>query len=150
MHKTNCYWHCIFYNVFFFCLLLWPLPFEKESAIKSCLFYWGFKPWGYIPANTVLGEDVLKTCWRPLQNNIFQSSSTPFCRRLEDVLNKMSCKHLLKTYWKMKNCYVEDVFKTYWKRRNVCWDYIGVIMSFSLGLYSIGAMTLCLFHQSYV
>ena len=29
---------------------------------------------------------------------------------------------VLKTSWKIKNCYAEDVFKTSWKTRNDCWD----------------------------
>ena len=71
---------------------------------------------------------VLKTSWRRLQDmswkrleNVF--SVTIFCLpgRLEDVL-KTSCKDVLKTSWKTKNCYVtlktsEDVFKTCLTRR---------------------------------
>ena len=65
-------------------------------------------------------EDVLKTSWR-------RRLTDTSWRRLEDVLRgrfenimktswrclwKRSCKHVLKTSWKMKNCYAEDVFKT--------------------------------------
>ena len=51
--------------------------------------------------------------------NAFQSESTLYpasicCswRRLEVVL-KTSCKYVLKTSWKTKNCCAEDVLKTY-------------------------------------
>ena len=53
---------------------------------------------------------VFKTCWRRLQDMSWRRlqhvfSVTIFClpRRLEDVL---------KTSWKTKNCYAEDVLKT--------------------------------------
>ena len=53
-------------------------------------------------------ENVLKTSWRCLQCNIFVSSKTSSrhnCNtsswsRLEDVLKKTSCKHVLKMFWK--------------------------------------------------
>ena len=73
------------------------------------------------PANIRLGEDVLKTYWRHLQD-VF--SVTFFCllRRLEDVLKtswrhncKTSCKHVLKTSWKR----LEDVLKRSWKTKCV-------------------------------
>ena len=56
-------------------------------------------------------EDVLKTFSTRLQRNNFKSSKTPW-RRFKDVL-KTSCKTCcLKTSWKTKNCYAEDVLKT--------------------------------------
>ena len=36
-------------------------------------------------------------------------------------LGKKRVEAVLKTSWKMKNCYAEDIFKTSWKTRNVCW-----------------------------
>ena len=43
----------------------------------------------------------------------FTSSKTS-SRSLEDLL-KTSRKDVLKKYWKMKNCYAEDVLKTSWR-----------------------------------
>ena len=53
---------------------------------------------------------LLKTSSKRQQPNSF-SSSKMFWRRLEVVL-KTSCKYVLKTSWKTKNCYAEDVLKT--------------------------------------
>ena len=72
---------------------------------------------GTDPANIRLGQDVLKTSWRRLED-VF--SVTFFClpRRLENVLKtswrhncKTSCKHVWKTSWRR----LEDVLKTPWK-----------------------------------
>ena len=43
MHKTNFYWHCIFYAVilYFFIFYHDDYNFEKQSLIKPCLFHWG-------------------------------------------------------------------------------------------------------------
>ena len=71
-----------------------------------------------IPAKIRLGEDVLKTSWRRLQD-VF--SVTFFClpRRAEDVLKtssrhkcKTSCKHILMTSWKPSWRRLENVLKT--------------------------------------
>ena len=58
---------------------------------------------------------LLKTSWKRLEEVLWI--------RFEGVLKtfwrcpwKKSCKHVLKTSWKMKNCYAEDVFKTSWRR----------------------------------
>ena len=103
-----------------------------------------------IPANIRLGEDVLKTSWKRLED-VF--SVIFFClpRRLENVLKtswthncKTSCKRILNTSWKrledvlqdilktswrrlerrkvLRWRHLEDVLKTSWKTRNVCWD----------------------------
>ena len=82
---------------------------------------------GTDPANIRLGQDVLKTSWRRLED-VF--SVTFFClpRRLENVLKtswrhncKTSCKHVLKTSWKMSWRRLEDVLgrriaNTSWRR----------------------------------
>ena len=47
--------------------------------------------------------------------HVFSVTILRLPRRLEDVL-KMSCKDVLKTFWKTKNCYAEDVFKTSWRQ----------------------------------
>ena len=79
------------------------------------------------PANIRLGQDVLKTSWRLLED-VF--SVTFFCllRCLEDILKtswrhncKTSCKHVLKTSWKtswrrFRKTYCKYVFKTSWRR----------------------------------
>ena len=78
-------------------------------------------------------------CWSStrLQRNNFLSSKTSW-RRLEDV-SKTLCKDVLKTSWKTKNLYAEDIFKTWLEevsnicledvfktssRQNVYWGYL--------------------------
>ena len=61
---------------------------------------------------------LVKKCWRPLENVLKTS--------LEEVF-----KHVLKTPWKMRSCYAEDVldiFKMSWKTRNVCLDQTWVVL----------------------
>ena len=111
-----------------FTLVLYKIA-EKDYI--RCNIYTNF------PANIRLGEDVLKTSSRRLQD-VF--SVTFFClpRRLEDALKtswrhncNTSCKHVLKTSWRRledilgrrtantledEKCYAEDVFKTSWRR----------------------------------
>ena len=63
-------------------------------------------------------EDVFKICLKDissasLQRNNFSSSKTSWTR-LEDAL-QMRLEDVLKTSWKMKNCYAEDVLKTSWR-----------------------------------
>ena len=53
---------------------------------------------------------LLKTSSKRQQPNNFSSSKMSW-RRLEVVL-KTYCKYVLKTSWKTKNCYAEDVLKT--------------------------------------
>ena len=60
-------------------------------------FWWNLKIRG-LPANIRLGEDVLKTCWRWLQSNIFLPSKT-------------SCKHVLQTSWRrLEKWKIEKLF----------------------------------------
>ena len=87
-----------------------------------------------IPANIRLGEDVLKTSWKRLED-VF--SVIFFClpRRLENVLKtswthncKTSCNRILNTSWKRLEDIIarrlantswtrlEDVLKTSWRR----------------------------------
>ena len=71
-------------------------------------------------ANIRLGEDVLKTSWKRLED-VF--SATLFClqRRLEDVLRKTtSCKYFLRSY-------LEDVLKTSLEEdlQDVSWGRLG-------------------------
>ena len=61
---------------------------------------------------------LVKKCWRPLENVLKTS--------LEEVF-----KHVLKTPWKMRSCYAEDVldiFKMSWKTRNVCLDQAWIVL----------------------
>ena len=79
---------------------------------------------------------LVKTCWRRVEN-VLETS----CRRhltsmswrcldgvFEDVLNtscrrfwKTSCRHILKTSWKIENATLKTSLG-HWKTRNVCWD----------------------------
>ena len=91
----------------------------------------------------------VKTCWRCFEDvfffclpgrlqNVFKTSSRLFARRLiEDVLEKTSCKHVLKKSWRMRNCYTEDVFKASWKTKNVCWVNYQLLRFIFLGFRNI-------------
>ena len=81
------------------------------------------------PANIRLGEDVLKTSWRRLED-VFSVSFFCLPRCLEDVL-KTSWKHNCKTSWRRLQDILgrripitswrrlQDVFKTSWKTKSV-------------------------------
>ena len=60
---------------------------------------------------------LVKTCWRRFQHNIFLSSKTS-PRRLQDIFLQ---DVVMKTSWRVKNCYAEDVLKVSWKTKNVSW-----------------------------
>ena len=58
---------------------------------------------------------VLKTSWRHLQH-VFSINIFGPPRRLEDIL---------KTSWKTKNCYAEDILKMSWKQvLKMSWKYV--------------------------
>ena len=93
-----------------------------------------------IPANIRLGEDVLKTPWRRLQD-VF--SVTFFClpRRLEDII----ARRLANTSWRRledvledEKCYAEDVFKTSWRRLGKQEMFAGMLICFR-GLRTINS-----------
>ena len=89
------------------------LPVNIFLIFKTCLedilkTYWGH---------------ALKTSWRCLQRKTFLSSKT-FWRGSEDAfqdVSEMSWRRLqntLKTSWKTRKCYAEDVLKTSWYLKN--------------------------------
>ena len=85
-------------NFFFTFLPTWP----KSSAISN------------LPANICWSSRRLQDMsWRCLQH-VFSVTIFRLPRCLEDVL-KTFCKYILKTSWKTKNCYAEDVLKTSWR-----------------------------------
>ena len=71
--------------------------------------------WRCNPANIRLGEGVLKTSWRRLED-VF--SVTFFClpRRLEDII----ARRFASTSWRR----LEDVFKTSWRRLTRCLEEV--------------------------
>ena len=58
--------------------------------------------------------------YRIFLNSLYDSSlnkiSSIFGPREHFLVLKTSCKYVLKTSWKTKNCYAEDVLKTSWRR----------------------------------
>ena len=69
------------------------------------------KPGNFNPRTVMLSKHLLLLKRSPtcLHYNNFSSSKRSgrhLARRLEDFL---------KTFWKTKNCYAEDVFKTFWR-----------------------------------
>ena len=73
-------------------------------------------------------QDVFKTFSRGLQDVSARG-------RLEDVLKKTSCNYILKTSWKTKKCYSEEVFKTSSRRlqyvftkTNICCAITGNVL----------------------
>ena len=77
----------------------------------------------FVKAYGIYVKDVFEVPSKCLQSNIFFVFQNVLQMRLqivswrhleEEVLKtrqKASCKHVLKTTWKMKNCYTEDVFE---------------------------------------
>ena len=77
-----------------------------------------------IPANICLGERRLQRnifcpqrrlqdiIARRLKEHVLQIRPEDVLRRCFGRLQKRSCKHVLKTSWKMKKSYAKDVFKT--------------------------------------
>ena len=70
---------------------------------------------------------TLKTSFRRLHQD--ERLLDVLARRLQDVFKKTSCNYVLKTSWKTKIRYTEDVFKTsarhlqyVFTKTNVCWD----------------------------
>ena len=85
-----------------------PLLFQKDTCSDLLLSR-------VLSQQTFVGlQDVFKTYSRHIFRRLQHVFSVAFfClpRRLQDVL-KTSCKYVLKTSWKMKDCYAEDVLKT--------------------------------------
>ena len=122
--------------------LSWIFNFFVE-AYQECIRI-PIKYLNTYPANIFVFQDVLKISWRCLECNNFWSYKT-FWRRFEDVFKtclqnvfqkclqdvlarrllqdvlKMSCNYILKTSWKTKKCYTEDVFSTSSPRRLFAW-----------------------------
>ena len=95
-------------NFFFTFLPTWP----KSSAISN------------LPANICWSSRRLQDMsWRCLQH-VFSVTIFRLPRYLGDVL-KTFCKYVLKTSWKTKNCYAEDVLKTSWRQvLNTSWRHV--------------------------
>ena len=79
-------------------------------------------------------QDVFrKMSWRRIQN-VFKMSSRRVCktsssRYVQDIFKKTSCKHVLKTPWKTKKIYAEEIYKTssthlqrVFTKTYVCWE----------------------------
>ena len=68
-------------------------------------------------------RDVFKTC---LQDVFFKT----FSRRFQDIFMKISCSYVLKTSWKRKKCYTEDVFSMSSRKRMFSgWVYLSLSRS---------------------
>ena len=68
--------------------------------------------------------------YRIFLNSLYDSSlnkiSLIFGPREHFLVLKTSCKYVLKTSWKTKNCYAEDVLKTSWRRlEDMPWRRLG-------------------------
>ena len=69
-------------------------------------------------------EDVFKMSSRRLRETYSRRVCKTFSKRFQDVFMKMSCSYVLKTSWKRKKCYTEDVFSmSSWKRMFSGWVY---------------------------
>ena len=71
-------------------------------------------------------------------------------RLLQDICKKTSCRHVLKTSWKMKKCYAEDAFKTssrlfqhIFTNRNVCWNSYWILTRFFNVQYLLSIIGIC-------
>ena len=69
------------------------------------------------PANIRLGEDVLKTFWRRLQD-VFSVTFFRLPRRLEDII----ARRFANTSWRRLEDILQDVLKTSWRhfRKTYC------------------------------
>ena len=71
-------------------------------------------------------------------------------RFIQDICKKMSRRHVLKTSWKIKKCYAEDVFKTssrlfqhIFAKKNVCWVSYWILTSFFSVKYFLSITGIC-------
>ena len=108
----------ICYMFYVFCQVFAGICSWKNFLINLCRIppgspvFWAFPNrfnWN-LPANIRLGEDVLKTSSRCLQD-VFSVTFLCLQRRLEDVL-KTSWRHNCKTSSKRLEVFLEDVLRT--------------------------------------
>ena len=119
------------------------VEWSKESVsllIKSEQLLWKHRHWLTVDRMTSFSNEIWATritwnikcrqnpskhsSWWRRTEDVF--SVTFFClpRRLQEIIDrrvhedvlKTSCKHVLKTSWETKKCYVEEVFKKSWRR----------------------------------
>ena len=102
-------------------------PKTKKVLSKLQVIYLSDNTFVQLNSSQIVFEDfckqtfvLVKTCWRRFQHNIFLSSKrSP--RRLQDIFKTCLQGVVMKTSWRVRNCYAEDVFKVSWKTKNVSW-----------------------------